>query len=122
IQIENDEDLDEAGVRILAGMEAEAVLITRGNDGLVLYERDLSPYRLPVSVSQPWEIVDPTGAGDTVAAVFALAISSGASMRQAAFLGNVAGGEVVRRLGAATLSPPELVAAVEQCALPAPEN
>lgn len=110
--IVTDQDLDDAGERLLAGMEAQAVLITRGSEGIALYERGREPYRLAIALADQADVVDPTGAGDTVAAVFTLAVCSGASMRQAAYLGNVAGGEVVRRLGAATLTRDELLAAL----------
>jgi bifunctional ADP-heptose synthase (sugar kinase/adenylyltransferase) len=101
-------------------MEADGVLLTRGSEGIALFERDHPVYKLPVSVADDHEVVDPTGAGDTVAAVFTLAIASGACMRLAAYLGNVAGGEVVRRLGAATLTVRELAGAVRRTRLRPP--
>jgi bifunctional ADP-heptose synthase (sugar kinase/adenylyltransferase) len=102
-------------------MEAEGVLITRGSEGVALFERGRPTYTLPVSLQSDGEVVDPTGAGDTVAAAFTLALACGASMRTAAYLGNVAGGEVVRKLGAATVSREELAAALGRTHLPAPE-
>jgi rfaE bifunctional protein kinase chain/domain len=122
MDIENDEDLDLAGSRLLEGMTARAVLITRGSEGVALYERGRPPYKLPVSVTGRSDAVDPNGAGDTVAAVFTLAITSGASMRQAAFLGNVAGGEAVRRFGAAALTQTELGEALHATHLGPPEE
>lgn len=119
--ISDDADLEAAGAAILAGMEAEGIMITRGSEGIALFERERPAYTLPIAMRSESEVVDPTGAGDTVAAVFTLAVSSGASMRTAAYLGNVAGAEVVRKLGAATVTRDELSAAATRCHLPAPE-
>lgn len=119
--IRDDAGLEAAGQRLVAGMEAQGVLVTRGSEGVALFERGQPSYKLPISVADDSEVVDPTGAGDTVAATFTLAITSGASMRQAAYLGNIAGGEVVRKLGAATLTRKELASAVRRTRLPAPE-
>ncbi len=110
--IEEEGDLEEAGMQLVRGMGAEGVLITRGSEGMALFERDGSSYLLPATPAGESGVVDPTGAGDTVAAVFALAVSSGADMRSAAYLANIAGGEVVRKLGAATLTCGELLEAV----------
>lgn len=101
--IRSEHDLALAGAALLDGMEARGVLITRGSEGIALFERGRPMYTLPASTVNDSEVVDPTGAGDTVAAVFTLAVASGADMRLAAFLGNVAGGEVVRKAGAASL-------------------
>lgn len=118
--IRDERDLEQGGRALLGGMEAEAVLITRGSQGVALFERDQPTYTLPISIRDDSEVVDPTGAGDTVAATFTLAISAGATLRQAAYLGNLAGGEVVRKLGAATLTRQELAGAVRRSRLPAP--
>lgn len=118
--IETEADLDQAGVRLLAIMEADAILITRGSEGIALYERGRQPYKLPVAVPTGQDVIDPTGAGDTVAAVFTLAVTAGASMRRAAYLANLAGGEVVRRLGAATVTQDDLQLASAATTLPVP--
>jgi rfaE bifunctional protein kinase chain/domain len=120
LDITTGDDLDHAGAALLADMEAEGILITRASEGIALYQPDHLPYKLGVALPDNTQIVDPTGAGDTVAAVFTLALVGGATMRQAAYLGNIAGGEVVRRLGAAALTPEELLAAVQRCPLPPP--
>jgi D-glycero-beta-D-manno-heptose-7-phosphate kinase len=118
--IESDEDLRAAGVELVHGMQAEGVLITRGSQGVALFEADGTTCAFPAAVWRESEVVDPTGAGDTVAAVFTLALTSGASMRMAASLANIAGGEVVRKVGAATLTGPELLAAVRSAGVPDP--
>lgn len=113
-------DLERAGRRLLEGMDARAVLVTRGSEGIALFEHGQKPYLLPISIANDSEVVDPTGAGDTVAAVFTLAIAGGADMRLAAYLGNLAGGEVVRRLGAATLRCDDLLRSLRRTHLPLP--
>ncbi|MGI8826242.1 MAG: bifunctional heptose 7-phosphate kinase/heptose 1-phosphate adenyltransferase [Chloroflexota bacterium] len=120
VRIMDDADLRDAGEELLRTMDARGVLITRGSEGIALFERDREPYILPISITDDSEVVDPTGAGDTVAAVFTLAIASGAPMRLAAYLGNVAGGEIVRRLGAAALTRQDLAAAMSRTHLAAP--
>jgi rfaE bifunctional protein kinase chain/domain len=115
-------DLVRAGGELLDGMEARGVLVTRGSEGVALFERDRDPFMLPVAFRNESEVVDPTGAGDTVAAVFTLALTAGASMRTAAYLGNVAGGEVVRRIGAATLTQDELQNALQRTHLEPPQD
>ncbi|HZS94265.1 MAG TPA: PfkB family carbohydrate kinase, partial [Chloroflexota bacterium] len=112
-------DLEAAGWELLAGMDAQGVLITRGSEGASLFERGAEPYHMPISIA-PGSAVDVSGAGDTVAAVFTLAVAGGTSMRTAAYLGNIAGGEVVRRLGTATLSRDDLAAAIGRTQLPVP--
>jgi bifunctional ADP-heptose synthase (sugar kinase/adenylyltransferase) len=73
---------------------------------------------LPVSdLTRVTEIFDPTGAGDTVAATFTLALTAGGAMADAAALANIAAGLVVRRLGCATNTPEELLAAIESLAV-----
>jgi D-glycero-beta-D-manno-heptose-7-phosphate kinase len=118
--IESDEDLLRAGSELVLGMQAQAVLITRGSEGVALFEADGSVCTFPAAVWREFEVVDPTGAGDTVAAVFTLALTCGAPVRAAAYLANIAGGEVVRKVGAATLTNEELRAAVENCTEPSP--
>lgn len=120
-RITGTDDLEAAGAALLDGMQAEGIMITRGSEGIALFERGQPSYTLPIAMKSESEVVDPTGAGDTVAAVFTLALLSGASMRTAAYLGDIAGGEVVRKLGAATITREELAIATRRCHLTAPE-
>ncbi len=109
--IDGIDDLEQAGSELLNGMQATAVLLTRGSEGMSLFTADsASPVHLHPSNLK--EVFDPTGAGDTTSAVFTLALLSGASIIEAAILSNLAAGEVVKRLGAATISQQELAAAV----------
>jgi rfaE bifunctional protein kinase chain/domain len=108
------EQLDEAGQRLLDGSAARGVLITRGSEGMSLFEAGEAPLHLPIHrLNHTSEIVDTNGAGDTVAATFTLALTAGASMAEAAYLSNAAAALVVRRLGAASNTPAELMGAIQ---------
>ena len=110
MRISDRASLEEAGRRLLVGTAARGVLITRGIDGMSLFEHDHPPVHLPVS--NRTEVRDTTGAGDTVCATFTLALVAGATMPEAAVLSTLAAGLVVRRLGCATNTPAELAAAI----------
>jgi D-glycero-beta-D-manno-heptose-7-phosphate kinase len=87
-----------------------ALLITRGRHGMVLFTPREAPMHIPIYGSD--EIADVTGAGDTVIAVFTLALAVGATFLEAARLSNYAGGIVVMKRGTATLTAAELKEAV----------
>jgi D-glycero-beta-D-manno-heptose-7-phosphate kinase len=111
--IKTQAELDEAGQRLLNGSHAEGVLITRGSEGMSLFEVGKSPLHLPIHrLDHASEVVDTNGAGDTVAATFTLALTAGAHMAEAAYLANAAAALVVRRLGCASNTPEELISAV----------
>ena len=110
MRITDQASLELAGQRLLAETSAQGVLITRGSEGMSLFEHGREPLHL--APSNLTEVYDPTGAGDTVAATFTLALVAGASMSQAAVLANMAAGLVVRRLGCATNTPEELISAI----------
>jgi rfaE bifunctional protein kinase chain/domain len=102
--------LREGGRQLLSQMDAEGLLITRGGLGMVVMDRHGLFVDLPAY--QQAEVRDATGAGDTVSAMATLALSAGATLLEAARLGTVAAGLVVRRLGAATVSSAELAMAI----------
>ena len=102
--------LDEFGQRTLRALQLRALLVTRGKDGMVLFERGKPPHE--ISVYGAADAVDVTGAGDTVIAVFTLALAAGASFVEAAHLANYAGGIVVMKRGTATVTRGELEAAI----------
>ncbi|HEY7122950.1 MAG TPA: PfkB family carbohydrate kinase [Ktedonobacterales bacterium] len=112
MQITDQASLEVAGQRLLEGTQARGVLITRGSEGMSLFERGQPPLHLPAS--NRTDVADPTGAGDTVAATFTLAVAAGASMAEAAALANIAAGLVVRQVGCATNTPEELARGVRQ--------
>ncbi len=102
--------LYEASAKVLRKLRSPALLVKRGSRGMVLFERGKPPFPIPIRGTT--DIVDVTGAGDTVISVFTLALAAGASFREAAELANFAGGVVVMKKGAATLSPRELQQAI----------
>lgn len=98
--------IEAAGAKLRAELEAEALLITRGADGMSLFEPDRRPVHVPVANKS--EVFDVTGAGDTVVAVFTLARLAGGSYLEAAHMANVAGGISVRHTGATPVRYEEL--------------
>jgi rfaE bifunctional protein kinase chain/domain len=84
----------------------QSLLVTRGRNGMSLFERGLPPLHLPAHGEK--EAVDVTGAGDTVAATYAAAIASGADAPSAMRLANVAAALVVQKPGTATVGPLEI--------------
>ncbi len=111
LRIRNDQDLERAGRSILKTLGCGAVLITRGEHGMSLFPKDAGTVHIPTTAR---EVYDVTGAGDTVIATLGLALAAGASLAQSAVLANYAAGVVVGKLGTATASPLEVLAAVER--------
>jgi D-beta-D-heptose 7-phosphate kinase/D-beta-D-heptose 1-phosphate adenosyltransferase len=92
--------------RLLNELRPAVLLITLGESGMLLCQRERKPFHIP-TVAQ--EVFDVSGAGDTVIATFSLAIAAGASPVEAAILSNHAAGIVVGKVGTATTSPEELL-------------
>ena len=111
VHIRGDADVLAAGARILQMLRCQAVLVTRGEHGKSLFQRGRRPAHVPTFAR---EVFDVTGAGDTVIAMFALALASGARMEEAAVLANSAASVVVGKVGTATATPDEVLAAVEE--------
>jgi rfaE bifunctional protein kinase chain/domain len=97
-----------AGRRVLSLLGCRAVLVTRGEHGMSLFERGKPPLHVPTAAR---EVFDVTGAGDTVVATMALALAAGASLPEAAVLANCAAGVVVGKVGTAQATPDEVQAA-----------
>jgi len=114
ILVREEADLLRVGCTLLRRLRARAVLITRGEHGMSLFEADRSVTHIPTAAR---EVYDVTGAGDTVMAVLALALAAGATMRQAAALANYGAGVVVGKRGTATVSPAELARALRDGAM-----
>ncbi len=106
--------LEAGGRRLLAELNCSYLLITRGAEGMTLFENGGAVYEIR---SEPRPVYDVTGAGDTVLAVLALAFSSGAKMLDAATLANIAGGRVVLKFGTSEISTHELQHAIADYAL-----
>ena len=109
--LSTEDDFREAQEQLLAELEIQAILITRGPEGMSLLGRD-QPYA-HIPAANVSEVFDVTGAGDTVIAVTTLALAAGLDLLSAAHLANYAAGLVVRKLGNATATPEELAWAIE---------
>ncbi|MEK6684027.1 MAG: PfkB family carbohydrate kinase [Nitrospirota bacterium] len=109
---DSEEAVRAAGEKILERVESKAVLITRGSKGMALIESGGKAEFLPVFGTD--EIADVTGAGDTVIAIFTLALAGGATLPEAAQLANIGGGIVVMKRGTATVSCKELESALRK--------
>lgn len=109
-EINNQATLLSAGKTILEKLDAEAVLISRGPDGMSLFEKSGKVTHIPVTNKS--DVYDVTGAGDTVVATMILALAAGASYEDAARLSNFAAGIVVKKPGTATTTPDELRQAI----------
>lgn len=103
---DTDEGLKTAARKIRCRLCCDAVLITRGERGMMLAEGDQDPIYVETAAR---EVFDVTGAGDTVIATLATALAAGASMKEAAVLANQAAGIVVAKLGTATASAHEVI-------------
>src|SRR5271166_2429265 len=108
----DDKKLLAAGEQLMKQMQLESLVITRGRDGMVAFEKDAAPLAVPIFGSD--QVVDVTGAGDTVIATFTAALAAGADAADATRLANFAGGIVVMKRGTATVSAKELLAAIDQ--------
>jgi len=104
--------LESAGRTLLRRLKHEALLITRGKDGMALFEKGKKTEHIPVHGSD--EIADVTGAGDTVIATFTLALAAGGTFSEAARLANYAGGIVVMKHGTRPVTYAELLRAVRE--------
>jgi D-beta-D-heptose 7-phosphate kinase/D-beta-D-heptose 1-phosphate adenosyltransferase len=127
--LEDDESVEQAGRALLAHFGCSAVVITRGAEGLNVFE-DTSPKGFHVSATSSEisyarvgqagvdrsahgrQVFDVTGAGDTVLSVFALGVAARIPIREAAVLANAGAGVVVGKLGTSTITPGELFVAV----------
>ena len=105
LHVEDEGALLEAGRQLHQRLGVRAVLITRGERGMSLFEEGGHVTAIPTVAKQ---VFDVTGAGDTVVATLALALAAGAPMRQAAKLANYAAGIVVGLIGTGTVTPTQL--------------
>lgn len=110
--IENDKSLELVGRHLMARFPCSHLVITRGAQGMVVFEKG-DAHRFAAVRTRPWEVFDVTGAGDTVIATLSLALVAGAAPREAAALANMAAGIVVGKLGTAVCTPAELLASLK---------
>jgi rfaE bifunctional protein kinase chain/domain len=106
-----DAPLEKVGRALLKKWKCRGVLVTLGEGGMALFEKDAATTYIPTAAQ---EVYDVSGAGDTVIGTFALALAAKASMRDAASIANLAAGIVVGKLGTATVLPKELEAVISR--------
>jgi len=106
-EMQNGQDYVRVGMKLLQQYDFKALLMTRGEEGMSLFERD-GRMRHTAFPAEAREVFDVTGAGDTVIGVLALSMAAGASFREAAYLANHAAGIVVGKAGTATVTREEL--------------
>ncbi|NOX97630.1 MAG: D-glycero-beta-D-manno-heptose-7-phosphate kinase [Nitrospirae bacterium] len=109
-KIDNEKSLQEGGRELLRNLHCQAALITLGEEGMCLFQREDGGVHIPTVAR---EVYDVSGAGDTVVATLSLALSVGASLQEAAYLSNMAAGIVVGKAGTAMVSREELVRIVD---------
>ncbi|MEK6705908.1 MAG: D-glycero-beta-D-manno-heptose-7-phosphate kinase [Bdellovibrionota bacterium] len=112
IEIRDESSLKNAGMSILSSTAARHVVITRGKDGMAVFSAKNPLVRIIPTFAR--EVYDVSGAGDTVISVLTMALVSGATIEEAAILGNIAAGIEVGKRGTATVSPAEILSAVVQ--------
>jgi len=103
--------LKKAGRMLLKQLRCDVLMITRGEEGMAIFEPDQEPFFVPTIAK---EVYDVTGAGDTVIGTMGLALGAGASMIDAARLANYAAGIVVGKVGTATVSQEELIEVIKE--------
>jgi len=130
-ELNDEKTIADAGRALLAHFGCAAVIITRREKGMSIFEQSSPRYlNIPATSfevtyarvgqntlddsSTGRQVFDVTGAGDTVLSVLSAAVAAGGNFADAAFLANTAAGVVVRKLGTATVSPGELVAALDE--------
>jgi D-glycero-beta-D-manno-heptose-7-phosphate kinase len=106
ISIKDDASLESVGARLLRVTGSPYVVVTRGKDGMAIFSKGSRKPKLIPTYAR--EVYDVSGAGDTVISIMALAYASGATIEEAAILGNLGGGVVVGKRGTATVTPAEL--------------
>jgi rfaE bifunctional protein kinase chain/domain len=110
-EIKDEASLMEVGRILLERFASQAILITRGEEGMVLFEREGDVVTVPTVAK---EVYDVTGAGDTVISAITLALAAGNDFPLAAVVANYAAGIVVGKVGTATVTPEELQKAIAE--------
>ena len=110
-QLPPEKRLDAVAERLMALWEPEFLLISLAAEGMALFNRNCEKKVIPTRAK---EVFDVSGAGDTVVAAFSLALASGATLAEAAEIGNYAAGIVVGKVGTVTVSAGELIQQIIQ--------
>lgn len=104
--IKDDKSLNEAGLELIEKLDLGTLLITRGENGMAVFEKNKKMEKIPAFNKK--EVFDVTGAGDTVVAAFTLALCAGFSAKEAAIIGNTAASIVIRHFGCHTTNIDEI--------------
>src|SRR5439155_7647034 len=104
--VRNEKEVEKLGQSLLKKIDADSILITRGEQGMSLIEKKKPAFHIPTRAR---EVFDVTGAGDTVISTLTLALAAGATLKVAAELANYAAGIVVGKLGTASVTGAELL-------------
>lgn len=107
LYINDENSMNEAGKKLLEATSAKSVLVTCGDKGMVVFDSNGTISKIPVFNKS--KVFDVTGAGDTVTAVYTLALASGAEPKYAAVIGNIAASIVIKQFGCATTSIEEIL-------------
>lgn len=111
IEIKDAKTLKEAGFKLLKKLKTKILLITLGEDGMIIFEEGKSPKKID-TIAQ--EVFDVSGAGDTVVSSYTLSLISGADPIQAAHIANCAAGIVVGKVGIAVVTQEEIVKCIKE--------
>ncbi|RKX28481.1 MAG: D-glycero-beta-D-manno-heptose-7-phosphate kinase [Candidatus Zixiibacteriota bacterium] len=104
-RISSPADLDEVGRGLLKQLKLRSILITRGADGMSLYQTEEKPTHIPTFARR---VFDVTGAGDTVIALFVSAVCTGANLTESAIIANAGAGLSVAEVGTASVTKAQL--------------
>ncbi|MBW2558152.1 MAG: D-glycero-beta-D-manno-heptose-7-phosphate kinase [Deltaproteobacteria bacterium] len=105
MELENSDDITKGGRELIRKFDFGALLVTRGEEGMSLFENDGGVTHIPTVAR---EVFDVTGAGDTVIGVFALCVAAGATLKEASALANHAASLAVGKVGTAPVYQDEL--------------
>ncbi len=96
IKIRTSDDISTAGTKLLEKLNSKYVLLTLGEEGIAVFEKNKPEKRMPTKAR---EVADVSGAGDTVIATITMALAANANILEASYLGNYAGGLVCEEVG-----------------------
>lgn len=116
MKISDRASLQKLGDKLLQKSGVKALLVTRGGEGMVLFQKNAPMFEIPAFNKS--DVFDVTGAGDTVVATMALALTSGATMEESMALGNLAASIVVRKPGTAVTSQREMLDHLDRLDIP----
>lgn len=112
LYIKDDKTIEEAGKKLLQVTNSKSILVTCGADGMVVFNSNNTFTKIPVFNKS--KVFDVTGAGDTVTAIFTLALASGSEPEYAAVIGNIAASIVIKQFGCATTTIDEILSNIER--------